>query len=163
MVLPLPGEIRHHGDDPQATYYIPTKEVLMLGVKTYEPAFIDRCRAQIDGQLVSFDKLADSAKRDAVDQFSPAFFADLIIVMDAMFVHRLRTVEGKDGNALNEVRMLAESIITNNAVLAANTTIKYKPDNAVLKIAVGDAIHVDRVGFTKLAGAFFDELRRKYT
>jgi hypothetical protein len=135
----------------------------MLGVKTYDPAFIDRCRAQIDEQLASFDKLAETAKRDAIAQFSTRFFRNMVVVLDAMFVHRLRTVEGKDGNALNEVRMLAESIITNNAVLAGNTTIKYKPDIAVLKIAVGDTIGVDRAGFTQLADAFFDELRRKYT
>jgi hypothetical protein len=135
----------------------------MLGVKTYEPAYIDQCRARIEEQLASFDKLAKSANSDAADQFSPAFFANLIIVMDAMFVHRLRTMEGKDGNALNEVRMLAESIMTNHSVLAANTTIKYKPDNAVLKITVGGTICVDRAGFTQLADAFFNELQRKYT
>jgi hypothetical protein len=135
----------------------------MLGVKTYELGYIDRCRAQLDEQLALFDALAHTAAEDAVDQFSPRFFANLVIVMDAFFAHRLRTVEGKDGNPLNEVRMLAESIIGHAGVLAANSTIKYKPDNTVLGIAVGDAIRLDRAGFERLADAYFDDVRRKYT
>jgi hypothetical protein len=135
----------------------------MLGVKTYEPGYVDRCRAQLDEQIALFDALVRTADGDAVDRFSTRFFANLVIVLDAFFAHRLRTVEGKDGNPLNEVRMLAESIIGHGGVLAANKTIRYKPDNTVLGIAVGDPIRLDRAGFERLADAYFDAVRSKYT
>ena len=47
--------------------------------------------------------------------------------LDRAFVHRVRKNEGKDGNALNEVRMITDSILENGGVLAANSTIKYRP------------------------------------
>ncbi|MGD9704423.1 MAG: hypothetical protein AB7Q42_08405 [Acidimicrobiia bacterium] len=132
-------------------------------MKTYEPDYIDRCRTQLDDQLALFDELARTAGGDAVDKFSTRFFANLVVVLDAFFVHRLRAVEGKDGNPLNEVRMLAESIIGHDGVLAANATIKYKPDNTVLGIAVGDPIRLDRAGFERLADAYFEAMHDKYT
>jgi hypothetical protein len=43
-------------------------------------------------------------------------------------------MEGKDGNPLNEVRVLCNSILENKSVLRANKTIKLKPDASVLKL-----------------------------
>ena len=66
----------------------------------------------------------------------------------------MRKNEGKDGNALNEVRMITDSILENGGVLAANSTIKYTPETAVLGLAVGDEITVDADGFARLLDAF---------
>jgi hypothetical protein len=56
-----------------------------------------------------------SAFNAAVDSFELVLFNDLVLVLDAFFVHQARGIEGKDGNPLNEVRMLCNSILQNTA------------------------------------------------
>jgi len=85
------------------------------------------------------------------------------VVLDRCFVHRLRGVECKDGNPLNEVRMLCDSVIENKGVLRADKTIKYEPETSVSKLAVGDSIALDQATFTALCDAFFAEIQRKFT
>ena len=46
-----------------------------------------------------------------------AFFNNIALVLDRYFVHRIRIVAGKDGNALNEVEMICDSLMKNNWVL----------------------------------------------
>ena len=50
------------------------------------------------------------AGRAAVDAFVPRFFNGLVLQLDYSFVHRTRNLEGKDGNPLNEVRVLCSSL-----------------------------------------------------
>ena len=59
-----------------------------------------------------------------IDALEPIYLANLLIAMDAHFIHRLRGAEGKDGNPLNEVRMLCYSMINSDNVLQADKTIK---------------------------------------
>ena len=89
-------------------------------------------------------------------------YALLVVALDRAFVHRVRKNEGKDGNALNEVRMITDSVLENGGVLAANSTIKYRPENAVLGLAVGDEIVVDADGFARLLDAFLAEIEARY-
>jgi hypothetical protein len=138
----------------------------MLGVKTYPKPYVKQCRAQIDAQLDAYKAVATAAaksKRAAIDAFEPLFFNNLTVVLDRCFVHRLRGVEGKDGNPLNEVRMLCDSVIENKGVLRADKTIKYEPETSVSKLAVGDSIALDQATFTALCDAFFAEIQRKFT
>ena len=78
-------------------------------------------------------------------------------------MHRTRAIEGKDGNPLNEARMLCTSILQNNGVLALDKTIKYRPEASVTKLEIGDEIHLDQAQFQALCDAFFAELERKFT
>ncbi len=135
----------------------------MLGVKTYEPSYITSCRTRLDAQLKAYDIVATTAAPAALAPFASCLFANLVIVLDASFVHRVRAIEGKDGNPLNEVRMLADSILHNEGVLMANTTIKYKADDSVLGHAIGDTIAIDRDSIERLADRYFAELRNRFT
>ncbi len=140
----------------------------MLAVKTYDQTFIDDCRRLVAERLAAYDALAGAAAKqasgaEAVTAFEPQFLGDLAVVLDRCFVHRTRAIEGKDGNPLNEVRMLASSIVQHGGVLAADTTIRYRPDASVLGIAIGDRITIDRAGFPRLADAFFAELEQRFT
>lgn len=86
----------------------------------------------------------------------------MVLVLDEMFVHRLRTVEGKDGNALNEVRGLCNSMLHHNNVMTADNSIKLSSSKSVLKYEVGDEIKLSETGFVALSTAFFVEIAHKY-
>jgi hypothetical protein len=71
-------------------------------------------------------------------------------------------IKGKDGNPLNEVRMLSNSILLNGGVLAAKKTIKYKPQTSVLKLKIGEKIALTQTEFAPLADAFFSEIEANF-
>jgi hypothetical protein len=131
-------------------------------MNVYPQDYIATCRANIDAQLTSFRQIAASQSAK-LQNFERQFFHHMLLALDHYFVHRTRSIEGKDGNPLNEVRMLCNAIMENGAVLQADKTIKYKPENTVLQIAVGDAVHLNADGFKKLAHAFFDEIEKKFS
>ena len=58
--------------------------------------------------------------------------------------------------------MIADSLINNDSVLRGNTVIKYVPDEAVVKLKVGDQIRLTEKEFERLSAAFFAELQRKF-
>jgi hypothetical protein len=143
----------------------------VLGVNAYDQSYIDDCRVRMEEQLAAYEQLvlaatgpkgAGPAGRTAVETFEPRFLNHLVLALDDYFVHRLRTKEGKDGNPLNEVRMLCTSILHNGNVLAADKTIKYRPEQSVLKLQLGDEIRLDLARFTQLFHAYFAEIELKF-
>lgn len=127
----------------------------MLGVRTYTKKYIGECRAKVEADLAAYK--AANAKALEV-----TFFNNMVLVIDHLFLHRLRAVEGKDGNPLNEVRILADGMLNNHGKLAGDKTIKYVPENSVLKYKLGDEIKVNEAQFTALYKAFFTEIESKY-
>lgn len=84
----------------------------MLGVRTYTRDYIKDCRARVDRDLSTYRKLVAGARKQApgyravtpaIRAFEARFFNNMVLVLNEIFVHRLRTVEGKTGNPLNEV------------------------------------------------------------
>ena len=135
----------------------------MLGVSEYSHDYVDACRTNVrdtvDAYLAVRDSVADDGARAA---FEPRFVAHMIVALDGYFVHRLRNKELKDGNPLNEVRLLATSIMSNDGVLVADKQIKLKPETSVLGLRAGDSIALEADDFARLADAFFAEIERKY-
>ncbi len=86
----------------------------------------------------------------------------MVLSLDSHFTHRARALEGKDGNPLNEVRVLCNSLVQNGGVLAADKTIRLKPAASVLGYEVGDEIRLTEAAFVRLAEAFFAEIESKY-
>ncbi len=134
----------------------------MLSVSKYDQEYVDQCRARLDVALAKYRALVKTAKKPAVDAFEPEFFANLVVVLDASFVHRLRGKEGKDGNPLNEVRVLCTSLLQNGGEMIADSTIKMKPATSVLKYDVGDQIALTEKDFVAISKAFFAEIESKY-
>jgi len=136
----------------------------MLGVKTYDRKFVDACRQKIASDVDAIERTSVSAKHDghSAREIEARLYNNLVIVLDALFVHRLRTVEGKDGNPLNEARIVAWSLIKHDGVLTAETGIKLVPDKSVLKLKVGEPVALTCAQFKALADAFFAELERKF-
>ena len=129
----------------------------MLCVNHYPREYVDECRSRMAAQLNAYRELAGPGGA-AVEAFEPQFFNHLVLALDRYFVHRSRTLEGKNGNPLNEVRMLCSSLLEHHGVLTADKTIKYRPENAVLQLRLGDEIRLREADFEALCSAFFREL-----
>ena len=139
----------------------------MLGKNSYPKDYIKASRARVDAQVSAYKSFVKKAKKSAGDAavatFEPVFFNNMVLTLDSYFTHRLRTVEGKDGNPLNEVRVLCASILENDGVMGSDKTIKMKPENTVLQLAVGDKINVTEADFVRLADAYFAEIEAKFS
>lgn len=113
----------------------------MLCVTTYTKDYVSSCSSKIEAQLAAYRGLVEAARENAGDKsessapaatFESLFFNNLVLVLDRFFVHRARGLEGKDGNPLNEVRLLCDSILQKDGVMTADKTIKYDPAKSVL-------------------------------
>ncbi len=83
----------------------------MLGMKNYTKKYIDECRSKVDVGLSAYEKLVAAAKSHpasvrALETFEATFFNNMVLMLDYFFVHRLSGIDGKDGNPLNEVKIL---------------------------------------------------------
>lgn len=128
----------------------------MLGVKTYSKEYVAQARARTAADIEAFKTAG------AGPDLEHRYFNNLVLALELSFVHRLRGVEGKDGNPLNEVRVLAQSLMENNGVLTVDKTIKWAPDTSVLGYAPGDAIRIGAADFARLAEAFFAGIESRF-
>jgi hypothetical protein len=140
----------------------------MLAVSAYDQDYIDTCREKVGAQVAAYEALARAARNgaeagSALDAFEPLFFNNMVLVLDALFVHRLRNKEGKDGNPVNEVRVLSESLVQGDGVLTVPKSIKLDPEHSVLHHAPGDEIALSCGDFQRLAEAYFAEMQARYT
>jgi hypothetical protein len=140
----------------------------MLGRKTYTQEELDGCRTAIGEQLGAYRRLAaavagaDADAKAALEAFEPRFFNNLTLVLDRYFVHRVRLVTGNDGNPLNEVELLSDSLISDGGVLRRSNVIKLVPEESVTKVAVGEQIALGADDFERLSAAFFAEIERRF-
>lgn len=139
----------------------------MLAVTSYPEVYVQLTAVKVDEQLQAYAALAAAVKGNqqaeaALAAFAPGHFNAMLLALDHHFMHRMRGAEGKDGNPLNEVRMLSDSIMENDGLLKENKTIKYKADKAVAGIAVGQSIALDAETFARLARAYLAELGTRF-
>jgi hypothetical protein len=141
----------------------------MLGRKTYTPEELDHARTAIAGHLSAYRRLAeavdaagDPRAQAALEAFEPHFANALTLALDRHFVHRLRAVAGKDGNPLNEVAVLAESLLAEGGLARPSGGIKLDPERSVLGLAPGDPIALSAADVERLAGAFLGELESRF-
>lgn len=138
----------------------------MLCVNHYPQKYINDCRRRVAAQVSAYQALSaatqDKTSAAALGALAPHFFANMVLSLECYFVYRARGAEGKNGNPLNEVRMLCNSIISNKNILAADKTMKYVPEKSVLKIKIGDEIRISEEEFNTLSTAFFREIESEY-
>ncbi|MEA2431868.1 MAG: hypothetical protein QOI19_2341 [Thermoleophilaceae bacterium] len=141
----------------------------MLGRKDYTQEEHDNAQSAVKQQLAAYRKLAkaiddtgDPKAKAALEALEPLLFNNMTLVLDRYFVHRLRVGTGKDGNPLNEVELMTESLMNNDGILRGNNVIKLIPDQSVLKLDIGDRISLSAKEFDRLAKAFLADLEAKF-
>ena len=141
----------------------------MLGMKKYPKDYIAACRARVDADLRAY---RDGVGKAATKEFEARFFNDQVLLLDYMFVHRLTGSEGKDGNPLNEVRVLCNSLLLNRGKVqvdrlpgwpnSASSGMTLPPEKSVLKLKAGDEVRLSEADFVRLYKAFFAELEKRF-
>jgi len=94
----------------------------MLAVTSYPEVYVQLAAASVEEQVAAFRHLAAAAVGQteleaALAAFAPGYFNTALLALDHHFMHRMRGAEGKDGNPLNEVRMLCDAIMEHEGVL----------------------------------------------
>jgi hypothetical protein len=130
----------------------------MLGRKDYTKDELDHAKAAVAEQLAAYRTFA----RVATTDFEALYFNNMLLVLDRHFVHRVRAVTGKDGNPINEVELLAESLMNNDGIFRGNNVLTYAPEQSVVKLNVGDRIRLTADQFDRLSAAFFAEMEAKF-
>jgi len=97
-----------------------------------------------------------------LDDVERLYVNTMLLVLDRYFVHRLRMMTGKDGTPLNDVEMLCDSLMNHEGILRGNNVITYRPEQAVVKLQIGDPIRLTADAFARLSAAFFAELEAKF-
>ena len=141
----------------------------MLGMKKYSQEYIDSCRARVNAGLRDYQK---HVGKGPSKEFDARFFNDQALVLEYMFEHRLSGIEGRDGNPLNEVRVLCNSLLLNNGKLqvdklpewpnSAVANLTLPPEKSVLGLKAGDKVMLSEDDFVRLSKAFFAEIEKKY-
>jgi hypothetical protein len=128
----------------------------MLAVNAYAPDHVAACRNRIAADIAAYEAASPPAALD------PVFYGMMVMALDHWFCHRQRSIEGKDGNPLNEVRVLCRSIMENDGVMVADNGIKLDPARSVLGPAVGHRIEPSAADVARMADAFLAEIERRF-
>jgi hypothetical protein len=139
----------------------------MLSVNQYPQEHVDDAREAIGLAVEAYDAMVaaghDSPGHDrAIEAFEPVFFAALLRALDGYFTHRSRTIELQDGNPLNEVRVLVDSIAFHRGLVTIEKSTTWNPAATVLHYEMHDRIHLTRADFLRLEAAYLDAIEKKF-
>jgi len=131
---------------------------------------IERAKRAVDAQLKAYDAVADAAEispddedlNQAVDGFNRLFFNNLALALDRFFIDRDRDVTGSDGNPLNELHLICDSIMRDGGLFRTDPAIDYAPEKSILKFQAGDDVHLTADDFRRLSAGVFIELDEKF-
>jgi hypothetical protein len=140
---------------------------MMFTVESRSREYLNEWKSRMKAQLAARRELVAAGREQrnsqagfdaALSTFDPLFFSNLLLALNVAFGHRSLT----DGNVLNEVRMLCNSILLNRGVMAADETVQYDASRSVLGVEVGQEIRLNEADFVRLSSAFFEELEAKF-
>jgi hypothetical protein len=143
----------HEGGDP------------VLGRKDFTHEELDAARASLDVQLAAYRALAETVPEPgaaARDTFEALFCDNLALALDRRFVHRLRTVTGRETNPLSELELVADSLIDNGGVFRTGTVVRYESERSMLGLKPGDRIRMRAEDVERLSHAVLDELEKRF-
>ena len=123
----------------------------------YTSAEIEACRDSCDALLAVWaaNEVEDTTLESLV-------FVHAVVVLDAWFAHREPALEGADGNPMNEVRVIADSVVGNAGTLRVPDPIRWAPERTVLRFAPGDEVEMTANRFERLAAAYLAAIENTY-
>ena len=125
----------------------------MLVRTGYDRHYVAACRESVGAAVEELRRVG--AGSAAWNQLLPA--------LDRWFELRNPKLEGREGNPLNEVRVLATSVTGHGSVVAIPRGIKLDPETSVLGFEEGEEISLDGDSFERLFDAFLAEVEEKFT
>ena len=125
----------------------------MLGRKDYTPEELENARATVKTQLADW-------RASGAQDLEATYFNAALVALDRRFVHRVRTLTGKDTNPLSEVELLTDSLIAGGS-FDAGSVVKYAPEKSVLGLEAGQEIRLSADDYERVATAFLDEVERR--
>jgi hypothetical protein len=117
----------------------------------YDRHYAARCRESVGAAVEELRRVG--AGSAAWNQLVPA--------LDRWFSLRNPKVEGRDGNPINEVRALAESVTEHGSVMTVPKGIKLSAETSVLGFEPDEEISLDGDAFERLFDAFLAEVEAK--
>lgn len=134
----------------------------MLALSSYSATQIAAARVAFADLVGSWTAVAARSAPAARERAERQVFAQMVVALDGWFAHRLRAVEGKDGNALNEVRLLAQGVVANGGFFPSDSCTRWRPDASVTGFRAGDRIELDAEIFSRLADAFLTGIAERF-
>jgi hypothetical protein len=138
------------------------------GRKDFTHEEIDRARAAVNRQLAAYRTLAaavtaagDEDAATALAELEPIVFDHMVLALDRFFVAREREVTGTATTPLDELELLAGSVMVSDGVLRTDTEVAYDPGAAVLGLQPGDRLTLTADRFEELADAVLSDLEAR--
>jgi uncharacterized protein (UPF0548 family) len=117
----------------------------------YDRHYVAACRESVGAAVEEMRRVG--AGSAAWNQLVPA--------LDRWFGIRNPKVEGRDGNPINEVRAIAESVTEHGSVMAIPRGVRLAAESSVLGFEEGEEITLDGDAFERLFDAFLAEVEEK--
>jgi len=118
----------------------------------YDCHYVAACRESVGAAVEEMRRV----------QAGSAAWNQLVPALDRWFSLRNPKVEGRDGNPINEVRMIAESVTEHSSVIVVPKGIKLAAETSVLGFEEGEEISLDGDAFERLFDAFLAEVEEKF-
>jgi hypothetical protein len=117
----------------------------------YDRHYVANCRESVGAAVEELRRVGASS----------AAWNQLVPALDRWFSIRNPKVEGRDGNPINEVRAIAESVTEHGSVMAVPKGIKLTEESSVLGFLDGEEISLDGDAFERLFDAFLAEVEAR--
>ena len=118
----------------------------------YDRHYVATCRESVGAAVEELRRV----------QAGSAAWNQLVPALDRWFGIRNPRVEGRDGNPINEVRVIAESVTEHGSVIVVPKGIKLAAETSVLGFEEGEEISLDGDAFERLFDAFLAEVEEKF-
>jgi hypothetical protein len=119
----------------------------------YDRSYVAACRESVGAAAEELRRV----------EAGSAAWNQLVVALDRWFSLRNPKLEGRGGNPLNEVRVIAEAVIEHGAVMTVPKGIRLRSETSVLGLEESDEITLDGDAFERLLDAFLAEVEEKFT